>query len=313
MLQFIESLLRRAKKNRTSPRRRRQTQFAPPSVEQLESRITPVIGGTVNVAGIPQMAALAGPGTNLDGVVSLVSANGNIGSGSELTDQRIILTAAHVIGQAPVNQTVTFNLQRGAVPVNLSIEIPGNATNQFVPTVANAGLGMAWAGGARAPNDIGLIVLRDPNALPGVPAGGNLEMVAPFSPFESGYPIVDAPAAIPQIAPANTNGPLFTMVGYGDTGLGLYGTISASGLFQINLAGVPEAGGNFTLNFTPQGVAAVATAATPCKPSRGTPRGTTHCQRSRCRASRRRRHREKQHGPRGASQFLRGSLYWWSR
>ncbi len=221
----------------------------------LETRVVPVIS-TNAVATV-----IATAGTNLDGVVQLLmgGANPSNGTGEELSDQTMILTAAHVIGNAgavPQSQTVTFNLQRGGVPVNISILVPGSAANEILPTVANAGAGIAWTNtgaaagpGASLANDIGLVVLRDPNSLPGAP-GGNLEMVAPWSPFENGYAIA-APGPYPQN---------FSLAGYGSTGLGQFGIISRSGIQQINLAGVPAAGGGtFTLNFRPQGGAAVAT------------------------------------------------------
>ncbi len=226
-----------------------------PRVLDLETRVVPVIS-TGAVATV-----IATPGTNLDGVVQLLMGGDNPsnGSGEELSDQTMILTAAHVIGNAgavPQSQTVTFSLQRGGVPVNISIPVPGSAANEILPTVANAGAGMAWTNtgaddgpGASLANDIALVVLRDPNSLPGAP-GGNLELVAPWSPFENGYAIA-APGPFPQN---------FSLVGYGRTGLGQFGIISPSGIQQINLAGVPAAGGgSFTLNFTPQGGAAVAT------------------------------------------------------
>ncbi len=95
----------------------------------------------------------------------------NGGSGAELDDQRIILTAAHVLDAntlasssptpAPLNaQSVTYNLQNNGAPVNISIPVASNPANLILPTVANAGAGMAWnppsTGGSLA-NDIGLV------------------------------------------------------------------------------------------------------------------------------------------------------------
>jgi hypothetical protein len=397
MLQFIHRWFNKSSKTRKQPCRRRQTRSTQLNIEMLEARVTPVIGGTVDAAGVPQLAAVAAPGNNLDGVVSLQLGSLPNGSGSELADQRMILTAAHVLdinvytlnvalvsggagyiagetftmpttylgnpngildagayplslqitsvggggtitgfnvmnqqgnyvpgaagglyvappplatasqalvagidssGLPPPNtpasfsitatqlpggatpggtvagqvaaQTVTFNLQRAGAPVNIPITVQGVYGNTISPgggVVNNMIAPAAWTGNASADtNDIAMVVLRDPNALPGVPAG-NLEMAAPFSPFENGYEIASLPAA-PAIDTPGANGPGFNIVGYGYTGLGLYGVITQSGIQQIDLAGMPAPGGTFTLNFTPQGgVAAPPTAAISANPT----------------------------------------------
>jgi hypothetical protein len=257
------NLLKTVSRRKAAKKLRKPRSFRPRVVD-LEVRVAPVVGGTFN-AGVPQLAAQAGPGTNLDGVVSVSSSGGALGSGSELADQRIILTAGHVItsGGAPrVTKTVTFNLQRGGAAVNIPILEPANAATQVVPA--------AWTGNVDAGNDIGLVVLRDPNQLiPGVANPANDEMVAPFSPFENGYQVVAA--AVPPVQPAppaaGVNGQTVTFVGYGGIGLGPYGTITQSGIQQINLTGVPApaavvapaASPTFTLTFTPEGGVGVNT------------------------------------------------------
>ena len=200
-------------------------------VEMLETRVMPVIGGSV-------LAPVVSPGTNLDGVVEV-----GAGSGSELNNQREILTAAHVINPGQQN-IVTFNFQRAGAAVNIPIIIPVNpggvAPANFVfPQGAVAFVPNANGVGQ---NDIAVINLRDPNLLPGVNVP-NLEMVAPFSPFENGYPII-APAAFPA---ANTNGQTFNIVGYGLTGTGNFGITGPAGELTLGQntydQAVPPAGG----------------------------------------------------------------------
>jgi len=83
----MKSLFDKVFKTRKVPRRCPQVRSARLGVEMLETRVMPVVGASV-------LAPVIGPGTNLDGVVSLENAVG-LGSGSELDDQRMILTAAH--------------------------------------------------------------------------------------------------------------------------------------------------------------------------------------------------------------------------
>ncbi len=428
MLSRIKSLFTQAAKTRKQPHRKRRATSALLSLAILESRVMPVVGGAAP-------AAVVGPGTNMDGVVSLTTGNFSANaSGSELADQRMILTAAHIVdtelfqltvgvtaggagysvgqiftmpqgvglgevdtggqplsiritgvtapagaittvqvlnqgtpaipgapgtagtpavapayvagaagglyvvdppltptpgvaasngsallvagfnnmgmpnptttatfnitsaviagsgingavGQVPV-ETVNFNLQNNGNPVNISIPIPGLA-GPVQPGAANAIAGpaagtfnniltpavgaMAWTGFApgvfMGPNDIALAVLRDPSLA--VTAGQNLEMVAPFSPFENGYPIIPMPAA-PALGVANTNGPPFNVVGYGATGVGALGTVSASGVQQINLAGFVGGGGvNFTLTFNRPAIPGFPAALLPAVPVGG--------------------------------------------
>jgi hypothetical protein len=73
-------------------------------------------------------------------------------------------------------------------------------------------------------DDIAIINLRDSLPLPaGLPA--NLRLIAPFSPFTSGYSIA-TPAPLPgEIGgpPAGSNGQVFNVVGYGRQGTGANG------------------------------------------------------------------------------------------
>ena len=64
---------------------RRQSRAAQLNVEILEMRVMPVVG---SLARAPRVS----PGTNLDGVVQLVSVANGRGSGSELSNQTEILT-----------------------------------------------------------------------------------------------------------------------------------------------------------------------------------------------------------------------------
>ena len=380
MFNFIRALFKTTGRRGKKPRRR--ARFARLNVELLETRVTPVIGNT-------GLAPAVAPGTNMDGVVSLITGNSIAGSGSELSDQRMILTAAHLIstdlfqltvaiapggagagysvgqtftmpqgvglgevdtgarplsiritavapgggalpagaitgftvmdqqgnyvagatgglyvsppplssalfvagfnnngspnpaavaaftiasaripgsgsgggvGQVPVG-TVNFNLQRNGNAVNISIPVPGliglvqpgaanpiagPAAGTFNNMLTPAAGPMAWTtpAGAAGPNDIGLVVLRDPSPLPGVAAGQNLEMVAPFSPFENGYP-----TEAPPPPGGGANGQQFNVVGYGYQGIGDVGIVSASGIQQITVAPLAGGGGDFTLTF----------------------------------------------------------------
>ena len=142
-------------------------------------------------------------------------------------------------------------------PVNISIPSLGNPANDLVPGGLGVPGNLAWtSGNGVGQNDIGIINLRDP-LIPGTPAQ-NLEMVAPFSPFENGYTIA-APAAFPG---AGVDGQMFNLVGYGLTGTGVSGIIPASGVQQLTLVGAPPANGTFTLGFT--------------RPAGATPPGARH-------------------------------------
>lgn len=204
----------------------------------------PVVGS----AGIPLPTPA---GNDLDGVVSILNlaGTGHSGSGAALSSQTHILTAAHVIAGAQAQSTVTFNFERtqgiqgGSTRVNVAIPILANANNLRLPTGA-----LAFQPGpdGTGPNDIGLIVLRDPQT-PGTPAE-NLQMVAPWSPHvRHGYDIEPAPM-MPPAGPPAANGPEVTLVGYGGTGTGNTGLVYSSGIQEVTL-GVGTTG-SFQLEFT---------------------------------------------------------------
>ena len=210
-------------------------------LETLEERVVPVIGASV-------LPPTVFPGSNLDGVVQVVDTAhpADYGSGSELADnQTQILTAVHVI-YGNMAETVNFNLQLAGAPVNISIPIAGqaNAVMNTSPNFLFPTGGLAYTGTATLPgaNDIGIITLRDPNPqVAGLAA--NLQMVAPYSPFEQGYAIATLPAqgtagGVPA-AGANQNGVPFNIVGYGVTGTGIAGITTASGAQLITLNGIP--------------------------------------------------------------------------
>ena len=207
-IKFLTSLLPRKKRGK-QPHCRRQAKSAQLRVEMLETRVVPIIGALA-------LAPSVLPGTNLDGVVQLLPMRG---SGSELANQTEILTAAHVVLGNP-DMSVNFNLQRAGNAVNIQINIPGIPANFVFPEAP-----LAYNPATDA-NDIAVVNLTDSLALPpGLPA--NLRLIAPFSPFESGYSIVPLPGA-PAINVANQNGPTFTMVGYGRQGTGAGGQVAVA-------------------------------------------------------------------------------------
>ena len=192
------NLLKTVSRRQAAKKLRKPKSFRPRVVD-LEVRVMLVVGSTIAAAIVP-------PGSNLDGVV-LFRVPGSRGTGSELSNQTEILTATHVDTGGP-QTTINYYLSRNGTAVNIPITIPSNAA------AGAANPNFLFAPGYNAANhanDISVINLRDNLALPAnMPA--NLRLIAPFSPYENGYPIV-APGAFPFT---------FNMVGYG-----LQGTAAA--------------------------------------------------------------------------------------
>ena len=70
-----DNLLKTGSRRKAAKKLRKPRSFRPRIVD-LEVRVMPVVGGTFNGGGVPQLAAQAATGTNLDGVVNLLSSGG---------------------------------------------------------------------------------------------------------------------------------------------------------------------------------------------------------------------------------------------
>jgi hypothetical protein len=216
------------KKTKTARRFRRTTVL---DLEQLETRITPIVGSTVVPA--PVM-----PGGPYDGVTLLNPLVGGAvagrGSGSLIApgDGHYILTVAHndptstaanPVAGVPIGQTkaaqATFNLQRNGTPVNIVIPVPANpatattAATQFV--INNPGYRPAGNNPFNSTGDIALWKLVDPvNQQP------NRLLVAPFGAQQ--YQLY---TATNEVSNPQTQ---VTIVGYGRTGVGATGDQGAA-------------------------------------------------------------------------------------
>jgi hypothetical protein len=271
----LTTLLRR--QERTARRDRRYW----PTLEALENRLVPVVGGPANAP-----AVIAGANNGLyDGVVQITNvnslnpalglANPVIGSGELLTDGTDILTAGHVLNsfltppalQAalfPSAQRVGFDLRRtdgpGGAPINrtININVPVGAGFQTTAPGAIVPARMPF------PNDLAILRLTDQ-----VNVNANRRMVAPYYSPNIGYSLFNGNPA---------GGQVFTLVGYGYTGTGAGGFVAGTAgtkrmganMFDapasilnnevqtVGVTGAPTAG-NFTLTITLPGGAPVTT------------------------------------------------------
>jgi hypothetical protein len=183
----------------------------PFSLEQLESRLVPVVG--------PHgLAPEVGRGGDLDGIVMVEQGSG-YGTGALLSSGRHILTAAHVVDGASGGKTVTFQMSRGGNAIDITLNIPAGS----------ALLSSSWVTGgpANQGNDIALLTLVDQ-----VQQQASRQLVAPFGAQRYGFYAGDV------------SGEVVTMVGYGRTGTGADGNhvdevqrVSASGSFRLTFAG----------------------------------------------------------------------------
>jgi len=210
---FLWTISKRDKK-RQQRRRRPPIQL---QVEALETRVVPVVGADIPAAIVP-------PGTNLDGVVMLQNTAG-AASGEELADQTEVLTARHVVPVPGPATMVTWNLQRNGIPVNIAIPIPVNAggamaNNYVYPSAASFPTN----------GDIALVNLRDSLPLPPIPSANNLRLVAPFSPFENGYPIMAPGPLNPNFGTPAYFSQTVSIVGYGRQGFAGLVAIPTHGL-----------------------------------------------------------------------------------
>ena len=199
-------LLKTVSRRQAAKKLRKPRNFRPRVVD-LELRVMPVIGAAVAAPIVPA-------GTNLDGVVMLLNSAG-LGSGEELADQTQVLTVEHAVPNPGRATTITWNLERSTNPVNITVPIPVNAggamaNNFYYPPGVVPGVVPA------DPIDIALVNLRDMLPLAPMPAGNNLRLVAPFSPYENGYPIMAPPANLSTAVPATAQ--LVNIVGYGRQG-----------------------------------------------------------------------------------------------
>lgn len=171
-----------------------------PSLESLESRLTPVVGANA----VPPAVV---PGGAYDAVVQLTTP-ASLGTGTLFRTGQgegfgtHILTAAHNLDGGPLD--VTFHLARDGNAIPIAIHLPAGAPFQ-VPH-------QGYAGGQ---NDIAILRLTDQE--PGFQQGDRL-LVAPFGaqPFR----LYNA---------ADEVGQDFVFVGYGRAGMGLTGDTLPSG------------------------------------------------------------------------------------
>jgi len=150
-------------------------------------------------------------GTNEDsGTGSLIATNKGWGWGHH------ILTAAHVFkSRSNRDINVRFDLQRGGTPVPIRIKIPANVPGGAQYQVEHSAYGPGFT---PKKNDIGLLVLTDQRA--GMAASDRL-LVAPFTAQKYGL-YNDGIAKTVNGKPAEVDN-LFTVVGYGMTGIGKSG------------------------------------------------------------------------------------------
>lgn len=176
-----------------------------PSLEQLETRLAPVVGAF-------DFANLVPRGAGYDGVAMLEIAfpDGSNGfcTGSLLTTSRHLLTAAHCLaddaGQivSPYTDAI-FQLLDGSTPRNITLRVPSSSFRVHP----------GFTGDTMEGHDIGLLVLPDQDD----PASGR-QMVAPFG--AERYSLFTGSDEIGQV---------FTVVGYGRTGTGNTGSRPGSG------------------------------------------------------------------------------------
>lgn len=168
---------------------RRNTRFSKPNLEQLESRLAPVVGATAIPAPVL-------PGAGYDGVVMVTNPGGGLGTGSLLFNGRHILTAAHNVdgnddGEVdPGIHQVLFQLPGG----NVTINVP--AANILIhPSYRTAT-------GVNSTFDLALM---------------RLPAIRPFGAEE--YSLYKN---------SNEKGRTFTIVGYGRTGTGVTGAVAGT-------------------------------------------------------------------------------------
>jgi hypothetical protein len=219
---------------------RRRDRHYRPTLELLESRLAPVVGANA----IPNGVAPGGP---FDGVVQLT--NGKLGSGALLSDRTHVLTAAHVLADAPGSPTratnILFELARNdaavrdrQVPITLRVPPNGGASRFQI-------LHPTWNGNST--DDIALVTLPDQQA---GPQQATSRLVAPYYGPNSGY----------QLFTGNALGQVVTLVGYGQTGTGNNGQMSDE-VQQVQIQN-PVAGATFTLSLDGQVTGALAQNAT---------------------------------------------------
>ncbi len=184
------------------------------AVEQLEPREVPVVGANA-------LAPVVAPGTGFDGVVRLSTASGT-GSGSLLQQGggHYILTAAHVFNNTPADVRFEMPLGMQSIPITVNVPVAFQTAH---PQHNNR---------VRGANDIGLLRLGDQEA--GFTAA-NRFLVAPFGAQQYG------------IFTGDPVGKDFTLVGYGQTGVGLDGSHTDE-VQRVRILN-PAVGGSFTLEF----------------------------------------------------------------
>lgn len=198
------------------------------NVEALENRIAPVLGATGE-------AALVWPASQFDGVAYLIAPLlGEHGSGSLLTTDRHILTAAHVAAGASF-MFAFFDLTRDDpvyhVPINMRIPIIVSAHSQ-IPHPAYA----TPAGGS----DIAIVRLHDQEAGLLLP---DRHLVAPFR--AQRYHLFPGANELDVLAVGEV-----TLVGYGEDGRGNDGNYTDE-VQRLTITGIPVGGGSFTLTLFP--------------------------------------------------------------
>ena len=209
-----------------------------PTLERLEERLTPIVGGVTVPAIVP-------PGGPFDGVVQVLSLEP--GTGTLLANQREILTAAHVVPRpGPLGNPI-------ALPFNVNFQLtrddpnnPGTSINVNIPITVMPNSQIRNPNfnpnNLAAGNDIAVLVLTDQQ--PGMESPDR-QLVAPFG--AQGYSLYQVPN--PDLAPANPNelNQPVTLVGYGETGLGMDGNFTDE-VQQVTISNIPNGGGSFSLS-----------------------------------------------------------------
>ncbi|MCI0637732.1 MAG: Ig-like domain-containing protein [Gemmataceae bacterium] len=186
------------------------------NLERLENRIMPIVGAFAQPAPI-------NPGSDYDGVVHITNPattpprtfSGSLfqtGQGRGFGHQ--ILTAAHETNpNQPGLRNVRFDLQRAVgAPVPVTINVPANVAGGAQYQIQHSGFNSAQP--ATYHNDLALLLLVDQVN----PAPDRL-LVAPFTAQQ--YSLYSGnPTEVGQV---------FTMVGYGDSGVGATGNTVAPG------------------------------------------------------------------------------------
>jgi hypothetical protein len=201
-----------------APRRRRRTTVL--DLELLETRVAPIVGR--NLIPAPVM-----PGGPYDGVV-LVQSGGdgtgaliNSGSAPGELDGHYILTVAHN-NRTGAAGSVTFNLQRNGTPVNIDIPVPANPFGAGTAATQYVINNRDYRGtGFDSINDIALWKLVDPTT----PAPNRL-LVPPFGaqqyqPYTQANEVTNPPTT------------QFTIVGYGNTGVGATGEVDSDAVKRM--------------------------------------------------------------------------------